>query len=201
MGFREFFHTLELGKTKTTTMEKVFVFLADGFEEIEALTVVDVLRRAGLEVEMVSVKPERRVTGAHGICVRCDTVFGECLFGQAAALVLPGGMPGAANLDAHKGLRKLLAESVAAGKTVAAICAAPLVLGHLGVLSGRRATCYPGFESELEGAAVTGALVERDGNIVTGRGPGVAMEFAMTLAGMLCGPGKVAELKKAMIVQ
>ena len=182
-------------------MKRVCVFLADGFEEIEALTTVDVLRRAGVHVEMVAVKPQGVVTGSHGVQVRCDAVFGECRFERTDALVLPGGMPGAANLYAHKGLRKLIEDFAVSGGTVAAICAAPFVLGRMGLLKGRHATCYPGFEKELEGAVLSDALVVRDGQIVTGRGPGAAMEFALTLVQMLCGQEKADELKEAMIVR
>ena len=182
-------------------MGAVYVFLADGFEELEALTVVDVLRRAGVEVMTVSVKPERKVVSSHGVGVQCDAVFGESTFTGAAALVLPGGMPGATNLFAHKGLQNVLEEAAKSDTVVAAICAAPMVLGRLGLLRGKRATCYPGFEHELEGAQYTGEPVECDGNIVTGRGPGAAMKFAFMLVSILCGPDKTQALKKAMLVE
>ena len=127
-------------------MGTIYVFFADGFEEIEAITPVDVLRRAGLNVETVSVTDEEVVTGAHNIPVICDSCFQDCDFSDADLLLLPGGMPGAATLSEHEGLNRLLPGHVKEGKPVAAICAAPMVLGKLGLLKGKRVTCYPGFE-------------------------------------------------------
>ena len=181
-------------------MGTVYAFFADGFEEIEALTAVDTLRRAGLNVKIVSVTPDEIVVGAHDVSVLCDVNFNNCDFFDAGLLLLPGGMPGAATLDKHEGLRRLILDFVAKGKPVAAICAAPMVLGKLGLLKGKKATCYPGFEQYLEGAECTGAPVERDGNIITGKGPGAAMEFALTVVDMMLGKEKVQELKEAMCV-
>ena len=158
-------------------MGTVYVFFADGFEEVEAFTSVDVMRRAGLNVEMITVTPD-----------------------DADLVLLPGGMPGAATLEKCPELRKLVLDFAEKNKPIAAICAAPMILGKLGLLKGRKATCYPGFEQYLEGAECTGAPVERDGNIITGKGPGAAMEFALTVVDMMLGKEKVQELKEAMCV-
>ncbi|MDE6349168.1 MAG: DJ-1/PfpI family protein [Bacteroides sp.] len=181
-------------------MGTVYVFFADGFEEIEAFTAVDVMRRAGVNVEMVTVTPDEIVKGAHGVSVLCDKNVVNCDFFDADLILLPGGMPGAATLETCVELRKLIQHFAQEQKPIAAICAAPMVLGKLGVLKGRKATCYPGFESYLEGAECTGALVERDGNIITGKGPGAAMEFAFAVVELLKGKEKVLELKEAMCI-
>lgn len=181
-------------------MKTVYVFFADGFEEVEAFTPVDVLRRAGINVQMISVTPGEIVKGAHGVSVLCDKNIVNCDFYDAELLVLPGGMPGAATLGESEELRKLLLDFAEAGKPLAAICAAPMVLGKLGLLQGRKATCYPGFEQYLEGADYTAALVEKDGNIITGKGPGAAMAFAFALVDLLVGEEKVNELKEAMMI-
>lgn len=180
-------------------MKTVLLFLADGFEEIEALATVDVLRRAGVQVTTVSINPAGLVTGAHGIPVMADVLFEQVRYADADMLVLPGGMPGAANLDAHEGLRRLITAHAEAGKWLAAICAAPMVYGHMGLLSGRKATCYPGFEGELAGAAYTAAPVEKDGNIITGKGPAVVLPFAYALAEVLVGGEIVAQVKAGML--
>ena len=175
-------------------MGTVYAFFADGFEEIEAFTAIDTLRRAGLNVEIVSVTPDEIVVGAHDVSVLCDINFENCDFFDAELLLLPGGMPGAATLDKHEGLRKLILD-------IAAICAAPMVLGKLGLLKGKKATCYPSFEQYLDGAECVNAHVVRDGNIITGMGPGAAMEFALTIVDLLVGKEKVDELVEAMCVK
>lgn len=180
-------------------MKTVLLFLADGFEEIEALATVDVLRRAGVQVTTVSINPAGLVTGAHGIPVMADVLFEQAQYADADMLILPGGTPGAANLDAHEGLRRLITAHAEAGKWLAAICAAPMVYGHMGLLSGRKATCYPGFEGELDGAAYTAAPVEKDGNIITGKGPAVVLPFAYALAEVLVGGEIVAQVKAGML--
>ena len=182
-------------------MKTIFVFLADGFEEIEALTPVDVLRRAGLSVRTVSVMDGQVVTGAHGVPVQADLLFDEVNPEDAEMLLLPGGMPGATNLDAHQGLGGLIVKFAEAGKPLAAICAAPLVFGNRGLLAGKKATCYPGFEGYLKGAEYTAAPVETDDNIITGKGPGAAMDFAFAIVEKYCGIDKVNELKQGMMVQ
>ena len=176
-------------------MGTVYAFFADGFEEIEAFTAIDTLRRAGLNVEIVSVTPDEIVVGAHDVSVLCDINFENCDFFDAELLLLPGGMPGAATLDKHEGLRKLILDFAAKGKPIAAICAAPMVLGKLGLLKGKKATCYPSFEQYLDGAECVNAHVVRDGNIITGMGPGAAMEFALTIVDLLVGKEKVDELR------
>ena len=182
-------------------MKTIFVFLAEGFEEIEALTPVDVLRRAGLSVQTVSVMDEQVVAGAHGVPVLADKMFAEINPEDAEMILLPGGLPGATNLDAHEGLSRMILDFAAAEKPLAAICAAPLVFGNRGLLEGKKATCYPGFETYLKGAQYTAALVEKDGNFITGKGPGAAMEFAFAIVEKYCGMDKVNELKQGMMIQ
>ena len=168
------------------TMAKAYVFLAEGFEDVEALIPVDVLRRGGVEVVTVSVDADSQVVeSAHGVQMVADRMFDECDFSDADLLMLPGGMPGASNLNAHEGVRQALVKQADGGRRVAAICAAPLVLGGLGLLRGRRATCYPGFEQTLEGATYTGELCTVDGNITTGEGPAAAFPFAYSLLAQL----------------
>lgn len=181
-------------------MGTVYVFFADGFEEMEAFASVDILKRAGQNVVMVTVTPDEIVTGAHGIPVLCDKNIVNCDFFDADLIVLPGGMPGASTLGECEDLRKLILRLAGENKPVAAICAAPMVLGKLGVLKGKKATCYPGFEQYLEGAEYTAKMVERDGNIVTGKGPGAAVDFALALVDLLQGKDKVEELKTAMCI-
>lgn len=165
----------------------IYVMLAEGFEEIEALTVIDVLRRAGLEVKAVSVSGSPSVTGAYGISVNADCRLDEADAEDCELVVLPGGLLGAAKLRNSKALREALLKRASEGRMTAAICAAPYVLGELGILEGKRATCYPGFEKSLKGAVVTGAMVERDGNIITGKGPAAAAAFAFEIVEALKG--------------
>lgn len=162
-------------------MSRAYVFLADGFEEIEGLTVVDLLRRAKIDTTMVSIMETKKVIGSHGIEVSADGVFAEYDYADAEVLVLPGGMPGTKNLGAHEALCTLLKKHQEAGKLLAAICAAPSVFGALGFLNGKEATCYPGFEDALAGAKVSTAQVVTDGNIVTAKGMGAAIEFGLEL--------------------
>ncbi|MGN0368226.1 MAG: DJ-1 family glyoxalase III [Wujia sp.] len=164
-------------------MSKVNIFLANGFEEIEALTVVDILRRGGVEVSMVSVTGQLEVTGSHHITVKADCLFDD--MEAAEVLVLPGGIPGTPNLKAHEGLCALLRAHYEAGKMVAAICAAPTVFGALGFLEGRTATCFPGMEDGLAGATHSTQKVVVDGNVVTSRGMGTAMDFGLKLLELL----------------
>ena len=182
-------------------MKTIFVFLAEGFEEIEALTPIDILRRAGLTVETVSVMEEKAVVGAHGVPVVADKMFADIRLEDAEMLLLPGGMPGATNLDAHQGLSDMIMAFASEGKALAAICAAPLVFGNRGLLQGKKATCYPGFESYLIGAEYTAALVEIDGNFITAKGPGAAMDFAFAIVEKYCGIEKVNELKSGMMIK
>jgi len=160
-------------------MKTIFVHLANGFEEMEAIIPVDIWRRAGFKVFTVSVTGKKAVAGSHDIQIVADLLFDEAEYETADMLFLPGGMPGASNLDAHKCLHEKIHEANLQGKHLSAICAAPLVLGHLNLLKNRRATCFPGYEKELFGAIVTGNSFEIDGNIITAKGAGVAFEFAM----------------------
>lgn len=181
-------------------MKTIYLFLAEGFEEIEAITPMDVFRRAGLNLQTVSISEDFMVTGAHGIPVVTDLLFEQVNEADAEMLVLPGGTPGAYNLDAHVGLSKLIMNFAAEGKPLAAICAAPLVFGKRCLLDGKKATCYPGFEDYLVGAEYTAALVQIDGNFITGKGPGAALEFAFAIVEKYCGAAKVDELKQGMMI-
>lgn len=168
-------------------MAKVYVFLADGFEDVEALIPVDVLRRGGVEVVTVSVMDGSQIVeSAHGVQMVADALIEDCDFSDADLLLLPGGMPGASNLYAHQGVCQAVLAQMKANRMIAAICAAPaVVLGQLGMLNGKQATCYPGFEQLLQGATYTGELCTVDGNIVTGEGPAAAFPFAYQLLSML----------------
>lgn len=179
---------------------KGYVFFAEGFEEIEAVTVVDVLRRAGLEITMVSVTGNLEVRGAHKIPVITDELFEYVDHQGADILILPGGMPGTKNLAAHHKLGNLLKKYHEEEKWVAAICAAPSMLGGLGILNGKTATCYPGFEPQLEGAVISHAPVVQDGHIITSRGAGTALEFALKLVEISVGVEKARNLREGMIV-
>ena len=180
-------------------MAKICVFTADGFEEIEGLTVVDLLRRAGAEVLMVSVGEGLTVKGAHNIELKADVLFDETCYEDADVLVLPGGMPGTLNLRNHEKLCALLKEFAAKDKKIAAICAAPMILGELGFLKGKKATCYPGFEDKLTEAEVCTDRVVRDGNITTSRGLGTAIPFALELISQLYGKDKkISDLRALM---
>ena len=176
----------------------IAVLLAEGFEEIEALTPVEMLRRAGLEVLTVGISSKTTV-GAHGISVICDKLPEEIDLKKISTVILPGGMPGSLNLDASPFTDKILESVNAHGGRIAAICAAPLVLGRRGLLRGKRATCYPGFENELAGATVTNESVVTDGNITTARGMGVALEFSKELISLLVTKEKAEELSSAIM--
>lgn len=172
----------------------IYLFLADGFEEIEALTPVDVLRRAGLEVRTVSVSGKTKVEGSHGINVEADLTLSECGLTGAEMLILPGGKTGTQNLRESEKLASLLLDADKRGLYLAAICAAPSVLGKLGLLRGVRAVCYPGNEKWLEGAQITDADVVRDGRYVTARGMGVSLQFALELVKVLRGDEAAREI-------
>ena len=165
-------------------MAKVYVFLADGFEDVEALIPIDVLRRGGVDVVTVSIMDFPLVASAHGVNIEADIMFEQGDFDDADLLMLPGGMPGASNLFQHTGVCKAVMAQFAAGKKVSAICAAPaVVLAPIGVLNGKKATCYPGFEKSLAeaGATYTGDLVTVDGNVTTAEGPAAAFPYAYEL--------------------
>ncbi|MDR1202319.1 MAG: DJ-1/PfpI family protein [Tannerellaceae bacterium] len=181
-------------------MKKAFIFLAPGFEEIEATGIIDVLRRGEIETTVVSIIDDYIVLGAHGIALVADVLFEETDFSEADALILPGGMPGSSNLNAFEPLKELFVKHYESGKIVAAICAAPLVLGGLGILKGRRATCYPGYESQLTGAILTDEPVVVDGNVITGKGPGFVFDFGLTLVNVLKGPSEAEEVAGGLLI-
>ena len=174
----------------------VYLYLAPGFEEVEALTPADYLRRCGQEVVLVGVGSQV-VTGSHGL-----TVHWNCIAEEAEEIpdmiILPGGLPGTRNLEQNAYVAKKIEACYWGGKYVAAICAAPSILGHMSLLEGKRATCYPGFEKELLGAEVVTEPVVTDGKIITARGAGVANQFAFALAEALCGKEAADELKAAV---
>ena len=186
--------------TKQKTMAKVYEFLATGFEEVEALLPVDILRRAGVEIKTVSVTGDTWVTSSHGVTIQADLKFEDIPhFDDVDMLLLPGGMPGATNLNEHAGVREALLAHNAKGKHIGAICAAPMVLGSLGLLKGRKATCYPGFEKYLEGAEYTAELFTIDGNIITGEGPAATFPYAYEILKMFVGEAKTKELQQQML--
>ncbi len=183
-------------------MRESYVFLADGFEEIEALSAVDIMRRAGMPVRTVSITASLQVKGAHGISVIADVLYDNTLFSSPAWLVLPGGMPGATNLYEFAPLNGLLEQQAAsADGRIAAICAAPaVVLGQLGLLKGQKATCYPGFEGMLQGAEVVDAPVVVSGKFVTGNGPASATAWAIEIVKQACGHEKAREVSEGMLL-
>ncbi len=178
-------------------MIKVNVLLADGFEEIEALAVVDLLRRAQVYVGTVSVMDDYMVHGAHGISVQAEDLFDEVDFAETDALILPGGMPGTTNLK--EGVRKVTAELAEKGKIIGAICAAPTVLSDLGLLKGKRVTCYPSVETDIQGAVIMKAPVVSDGNIITSRGAGTAIDFALELIAVLVGKERALSVAESIV--
>lgn len=175
----------------------IVVFLANGFEEIEALATVDVLRRADLSVLTVGVGG-KTIVGAHGIVVTADCADDEPLPNEIEAVVLPGGLPGTTNLEASAVVQRYIEQAVEQKAVLGAICAAPSVLGHKGLLRGKRATCYPGYEEDLLGATCTGESVVIDGNIVTAKGAGVSVDFGLAMVSVLVSPDKAADLKEKM---
>ena len=179
--------------------ENIFVMLADGFEEVEALTVVDLLRRAGVSVSTVSIMGREEVIGSHKIPVIADLLFDAADFDSAAMIVLPGGMPGTTNLLRFEPLTKQLKKFYSEGRPLAAICAAPMVLAAHGILEGKKATIYEGMEDNLAGAVHTAGNVVQDGNIITSKGPGTAMDFALALIAFLCGEAKAKEVQAGLL--
>ena len=185
-------------------MKKAIVFLANGFEEMEATGTVDILRRGGIDTKTVSITDDRKVVGAHHMEYMADALLSETDFSGIDALILPGGMPGASNLNESEAVKEALLQQYRQGDLVcrllAAICAAPMVLGGLGLLKGRKATCYPGFEPKLIGATVTGEAVEVDGNVVTGRGPGLVFNFGLALVSVLKGDAVAEEVAAGLLL-
>ncbi len=182
------------------TDKKIAIHFAEGFEEIEAISIVDVLRRANIEAIMVSLTGRRMVKGSHNITITCDKVFEEVEYSQISFIVLPGGMPGAANINNHEGLREQILEFNEKGKGLAAICAAPMVFGNLGLLENKNAVSYPGFEKYLKGAKIEDSLVVESGRYITAKGPGAAIQFALKIVEQIKGKDIADEIGKAMIV-
>lgn len=182
-------------------MAKVYIFLADGFEEIEGLTVVDLLRRADIDITMVSITGELSVTGAHRIAIQADALFENTDFSDAGMLVLPGGMPGTKHLSKHEGLDRLLKEFHSQGKKISAICAAPSVLGSKGLLSGKNAICYPGYEDVLLGAHIKNEAVVEDGNFITSKGMGTAIDFSLAIIRNLKGAAEASKIAASVQYQ
>ena len=180
-------------------MSRIGVFFAEGYEEIEALTVVDVARRAQIEVCMISVEEMEEVKGSHGIAVRMDGKLSETDFAGLDMLVFPGGKKGTEGLESCEKLMEQLDAFYEAGKPVAAICAAPSIFGHRGYLKGRRATSYPSFEGHLEGAKVTHTPAETDGNVITGRGMGCSIPFALAVVEYFSGKGEADRVADTIV--
>lgn len=180
-------------------MAKVAIFLATGFEEIEALTVVDLLRREHVEIDMVSITGEKKAFGSHNIIVETDKIINQLNFSEYDMLILPGGMPGTLNLEANELLMSQVDAFYAQGKLLAAICAAPSIFGHRNMLQGRMACCYPGYEKDLKGANVSLEPVCVDGKIITSRGMGCAVQFGLKIIEILLGEEVSKELAGKII--
>lgn len=178
----------------------IYIHLAEGFEEVEALTAVDILRRAEIDVQTVSITGQKMVNGTHGIPVEADILYEEADYASCEMIVLPGGLPGADYLEAHEGLAKhIVSFAKDESKKLAAICAAPQVFGTCGILEGKNATIYPGMEGHLKEGKATGENVTVDGNIITGMGPAIAMEFALKLVEELKGKAAAEEVADDML--
>lgn len=193
-------YAISLNKTKAMK-KKIAVHLAEGFEEIEAISIIDILRRAELEVLAVSVSGNMEVSGAHQIRIIADTLFEEVNYEEVFMIVLPGGMPGAANLDAHAGLKNQIRQFNQANRPLAAVCAAPMVLGNLGILNGKQAVCFPGFEKYLKDAEVLTVPVVESGNVITGRGIGAILEFALLIVKRAVSAEKSEEIARQILVE
>ena len=182
--------------------QKAYIFLTTGFEEIEAICVIDILRRAGIEVKAIACPAFKKVIGAHDIEISTDAILDRTDFSDGDMLILPGGQPGTDNLNAHKKLKKLIQTYYDQNKYIAAICAAPLVFGEMGLLKGKKAVCYPGYENQLLGAEIAESerVVVSD-NIVTSKSAGTAIEFALKLVEILVGKETAEILSKKMIVK
>lgn len=180
-------------------MKKIAIFFAEGYEEIEALAVVDICRRCGLTIDMVSITEEQMVKGSHGIAVEMDKTLAQVDFASYDMLVLPGGGEGTKRLEACEPLMEQIDAFYQAKKYIAAICAAPSIFGHRGILKGRRACSYPSFESHLEGAEVTKGSVEISEHVITSRGMGTAVDFGLAIAGVLCGAEAAEEMARKIV--
>ena len=181
--------------------KKVGMMVANGYEEVEMLTVVDLLRRAGMTCDIISVSGEKDLTSSHKVTVIADLLYEEADFDSYDALAIPGGMPGTTNLGAHAGVCEQLKKAYADGRMIAAICAAPTVFGKLGLLEGKKAICYPGMEDQLTGAEVTYEPAVRDGNIITSRGMGTAIDFGLAIIAYYEGEEAAAALAEKIVYE
>ena len=181
--------------------KRVGMMVADGYEEVEMLTVVDLLRRAGMTCDIISVTGNKELTSSHEVRVAADLLYEEADFDSYDALVIPGGMPGTTNLGQHAGVCQQLKQAYADGKLIAAICAAPTVFGKLGLLEGKCAICYPGMEDQLTGAKVTYEPAVRDGNIITSRGMGTAIDFGLEILAYYEGREAAEDLAKKIVYE
>lgn len=176
----------------------IYLFLANGFEETEAIATLDVLRRANLLVATVGIG-EKNITGSHGVTVVADLTDSEIKLDEnCEGIILPGGMPGTLNLEKSDTVQKFLDWSAENNRLICAICAAPSVLGHKGILNGKEAVCYDGFETQLEGAIISENPVVRDGNIITAIGAGVSIEFGLEIVKYFCGENESERIKESM---
>ncbi|WMI81553.1 DJ-1 family glyoxalase III [Anaerotignum sp. MB30-C6] len=182
-------------------MKTIYIFLAEGFEEIEAITPLDLLRRVDIDAKFVSIGDSLQVKGAHNVVYTADIMFDDACKTMADGIILPGGLPGTSNLLAHNGLCDLIREYHKAQKPIAAICAAPMILGELGLLAEKTATIYPGMESNLIGAKPSTEAVCVDGNIITSRAPGTSTLFALKLAEIFAGKEAAENLKADIVYQ
>ena len=179
----------------------IYLHLAKGFEEIEAVTIADILRRGGVSIQTVSMEEGLDVTGGHYITVKADLLFRDADYDTSEMMIFPGGMQGTTNLLNHRELMETMMGFSATGKPVAAICAAPMIFGKTGLAAGKRATIFPGMEDELVGATVSNERVVIDGNLITSQGPGTAMEFALALVGLLKGEATKQKLKGGLLLK
>lgn len=180
-------------------MKKIGIFMADGCEEIEGLTVVDIVRRAKMEIVMISITGKREVTSSHQVTFLTDALAAEVDYDTLDGIVLPGGMPGTLNLQADETVNKVIRQFAAEGRLVCAICAAPSVLGAAGILEGKCATCHPGFEEKLTGAKVEEKEVVVDGNVITSRGMGTAIPFALEIVRYFADDETVEQVRKGLV--
>lgn len=178
----------------------VYLHIASGFEEIEAITVIDILRRGEVPVKIVSMEEKLEVAGSHNITVKADLLFKDADYESCEMMVFPGGLPGTTNLLNHRELMETMVRFASSGNKVAAICAAPMIFGRTGLTAGRKATIFPGMEDELKGAIISAEKVVIDQNIVTSQGPGTAMEFGLALVGILKDKKTQEKLKGGLLL-
>lgn len=174
-----------------------YILLADGFEEVEAIATIDMLKRGGVEITMAGLE-KLTVTGSHGIGVLCDCLVGDISFDSVEGVILPGGLPGTTNLDNSPAVHKLLSYAFDNDKYICAICAAPSVLGQMGILKGKKAVCYPGYENELTGAILSDESVVRDGKVITAKGAGVTIDFGLEIVAALKGTDAAEKIRKGI---